>query len=442
LTRYILRRILGSFPILIGVLLVTFVLFHLAAGDPAALVVGKNAGARELENVREQLGLNRPLLWGHWCRTERLPALDFRLGAGSWEGVEGAAWVEDTDDSGRLELAPHTVATLPLGWVDPGVPYRLVVESRGALQVQDEALEAERWSRQTVRVAGDADQVTFGTTDEGAELRGYRLQRRQENPWNSQFVGALREVVDLRPDPDTGRRRLSFFNFGRTLLTDEPIREVLLQGLGPSLALMIPVFVGELVLAIAIAMVSAYRRDTLVDRSLMVFSVASMSISYLVYILFGQYVLAYGLDLFPVWGFESWRHLLLPVIVGIASGLGGSVRFYRTVFLNELHQDHIRTARAKGCGPARILLRHVLPNAMIPILTRVSVVLPFLYTGSLLLESFFGIPGLGYLSVNALANADLQLLKALVLTGALLFVSANILADIAYAYVDPRIRLR
>ncbi|MPN45718.1 Glutathione transport system permease protein GsiC [bioreactor metagenome] len=128
-------------------------------------------------------------------------------------------------------------------------------------------------------------------------------------------------------------------------------------------------------------------------------------------------------------------------MIGILCGLGGGVRFYRSVFVNELGKEYLRTARAKGCAPASIYGKHLLRNAMIPIITRAGSVLPFLFTGSLLLESFFGIPGLGYAGLDALYNGDLQLLKALVVVSALLFVVINLATDIAYAWVDPRIRL-
>jgi peptide/nickel transport system permease protein len=167
-----------------------------------------------------------------------------------------------------------------------------------------------------------------------------------------------------------------------------------------------------------------------------------MSISYLVFIIFGQWYLGYYFNWFPVWGWGDLQHLALPVIIGVISGLGGGVRFYRTVFINELNREYLRTAQAKGCSSISIYTKHLLRNAMIPIITRAATVLPFLFTGSLLLETFFGIPGLGYIGVNALMNSDLQMIKALVIVGAFLFVFINLLTDIAYAWADPRIRLK
>ena len=167
-----------------------------------------------------------------------------------------------------------------------------------------------------------------------------------------------------------------------------------------------------------------------------------MSINYLIYIVAGQYILAFKQGLFPVWGYESIQHLVLPVCIGVVSGLGGNIRFYRTIMLDELYKDYVRTARAKGVAKTRILFVHVLKNAMIPIITNVVIAIPFLYTGNLLLENFFGIPGLGYLGINAILSSDVDVVRALVLIAALLFVFANLLTDICYAAVDPRVKLK
>ena len=230
-------------------------------------------------------------------------------------------------------------------------------------------------------------------------------------------------------------------DFGRTITTREPIGEILKRGVGPSLLLMVPIFLGELILGLILALVATAFKDSWIDRLLVLFSVAGISVSYLVVIIFAQWFLGYYYDLFPVWGWEGLANLGLPILVGIACGLGGNVRFYRTVFVNELRREYLRTAAAKGCSPLSIYGKHLLRNASIQVITRASAALPFLFTGSLLLESFFGIPGLGFAGIDALYNSDLQLLKALVVTSALLFLTMNLLADIAYAWADPRIRL-
>jgi len=203
-----------------------------------------------------------------------------------------------------------------------------------------------------------------------------------------------------------------------------------------------PIFFIEAMVAISIALFAAYYRNTWIDRSLVVLCVVGMSVSYLVYILVGQYVLAYRMQLFPIWGFESVKYLFLPVLVGLVSGIGGEVRFYRTVMLDEMYQDYVRTAFSKGCRQKTVLFKHVLKNAMIPVITHTVIVIPFLFTGNLLLETFFGIPGIGYLTVEAINSNDIPVIKATVMVASIIYVFASLLTDICYAMVDPRVKLR
>ena len=170
-------------------------------------------------------------------------------------------------------------------------------------------------------------------------------------------------------------------------------------------------------------------------------AVIGMSMSYLVAIIFGQWFFGYRLNWFPVWGYGSLNNFILPVMIGIICGIGSNLRFFRTVFIDELRKEYLRTIRAKGAGSQLIFGKHLLRNAMVQIITKIGAGLPFLFTGSLLLESFFGIPGLGFAGMEALYDSDIQMLKALVLLSAILFVILNLLTDIAYAWCDPRIKL-
>ena len=241
-------------------------------------------------------------------------------------------------------------------------------------------------------------------------------------------------------------RRMLTFDFGNSDADDVPITRRLREGVGPSLSLALPLFLLELPLAIALALLVALLRETYVDRLGVALCVLGMSVSVLLYIVGGQYVLGKALRWFPISGFDPrpsviLRFLALPVAVGVMSGLGEGVRFYRTVFVEEVGRDHVRTARAKGCGEGRVMIWHVLRNALIPILTQVVIAIPFLFTGSLLLESFFGIPGLGALTVDAINNNDFATLRTMVYIGSLLFILGQILTDLSYALVDPRVRL-
>jgi len=241
-------------------------------------------------------------------------------------------------------------------------------------------------------------------------------------------------------------RRMLTFDFGRSDADNVPISRRLREGLWPSLSLMVPLFLLELPLAIGIALLVAFLRETYVDRLGVTLCVLGMSISVLLYIVGGQYLLGKVLRWFPISGFDPrpaviLRFLALPVAIGIMAGLGEGVRFYRTVFVEEVGRDHVRTARAKGAGEGRVMLRHVLRNALIPILTQVVLAIPFLFTGSLLLESFFGIPGLGALTVDAINANDFATLRTMVFIGSLLFILGQILTDLSYVLVDPRVRL-
>jgi len=241
-------------------------------------------------------------------------------------------------------------------------------------------------------------------------------------------------------------RRMLTFDFGRSDADDVPITRRLREGAGPSLALTVPLFLLGLPIGLALALFVAFFRETYIDRAGVVIAVLLMSVSLLLYIIGGQFVIGKLLRWFPISGFDPdprvvARFLALPVMIGVMGSLGENVRFYRAVFVEEAGREHVRTARAKGCAELRTMSRHVLRNGLIPIVTQVVVAIPFLFTGSLLLESFFGIPGLGSLTVDAIHGNDFATLRTVVFMGAMLFIVAQILTDVAYTFVDPRVRL-
>jgi peptide/nickel transport system permease protein len=241
-------------------------------------------------------------------------------------------------------------------------------------------------------------------------------------------------------------RRMLTFDFGNSDADDTPISARLKSGAGPSLAFTVPLFVLGLALGIALSLFVAFFRDTYIDRAGTVLAVLAMSVSILLYIIGVQFVLGKLLRWFPISGFDPSpdvivRFLALPIVVGLVSGVGADLRFYRTVFVEETSKDYVRTARAKGCGEGRIMARHVLRNSLIPILTGVVMQIPFLFTGSLLLESFFGIPGLGSITVDAIGANDFSTLRVIVFIDSLLFITGQIATDISYTLADPRVRL-
>ncbi len=234
------------------------------------------------------------------------------------------------------------------------------------------------------------------------------------------------------------------FNFG---VSDDgrDIKTEIRTRMWPSLAIAVPTFLVGLVFYITFALILAFFRATYVDVSGVVACVIAMSISSLFYIIGGQYLISKLWHLVPISGFDygidALKFLVLPVAVGIVSSIGANTRWYRTIFIEEINKDYVRTARAKGLSEARILFRHVLHNAMIPILTGVVVIIPSLFLGSLIMESFFSIPGLGSYTIEAIRNQDYAVVRAMVFLGSVLYIIGLILTDIAYTLVDPRVRL-
>lgn len=248
-----------------------------------------------------------------------------------------------------------------------------------------------------------------------------------------QYLGYLGEVFTM--------------DFGRSWKTDRPVSEMISDGAGKSVSLTMPALILTSLLAICLALFASYFRGQGLDRGIMVLAVLGMSVSFLVYIVVLQYLLAFLLPLFQIHGYEPgfgerWQFLVLPILIQVIVGVGYDTRFYRSVFVEEIGKDHITTAYAKGASKQRVMFVHVLKNALIPIITRVMISIPFLVTGSLLLEQFFGIPGIGSMMLAAIDTDDFPVIKALSVLISLLFIVSTILNDVFYAVVDPRVRLK
>lgn len=311
MTNYIIRRLLYLIPVLLGVSFLIFLLFNVVAGDPTAVLLGKNATARQMEELREQLGLNKPLIM--------------------------------------------------------------------------------------------------------------------------QYLDVVKSAFT--------------FDFGRSWATKQEITYMLKQGAYPSLTLTIPAFVISTVLSLFISLFVAYYRGKGIDLFIRFLCIAGMSISALAYILGFQWLFAYKLGWFEISGFEYGfpdfiPYIALPAIIWIILSLGPDVRFFRTVILDEIYQDYVRTARAKGLGEISILLKHVLRNAMIPIITYTVIQIPFLILGALLLENFFGIPGIGGMTLNALNNSDFPVIKAMAILSSVVYIIFSLVSDILYTIADPRVKLK
>ena len=251
------------------------------------------------------------------------------------------------------------------------------------------------------------------------------------HPFDSRFWNQMRELL--------------LFQFPESDYLHENVGDLIKEKIGPSLTITVPAFLLSIIVTLPLALFVAYYRGTYLDKMALFVCVILMSIVILNYIIVGQYLLAVVFKYFPIYGYEfglgAWKFVLLPIILAVASGLGGGLRFYRTVMLNEVRSDYVRTAMAKGVSEGGILFKHVLKNAMIPILTTTVLSIPFLITGSLLLEMYFGIPGMGNLLLNAINNADYPVIRTLTYVYSLLYIAGSILTDISYTLVDPRVIL-
>ena len=264
------------------------------------------------------------------------------------------------------------------------------------------------------------------------EIQALRVENGLDRPLVVQYLADL--------------ERYATFDLGRSWETKEPIVDMIRRGVVPSLSLTVPALGLTTLLAIVVGMLAAWYRTRPPDRALMAVAVLGMSVSFLVYIVVGQYLLAFRIPVFHIFGYEGgaierWQYLALPILILVVVGLGYDSRFYRSVFAEEVGRDHVTTALAKGAGQGRILFLHVLKNALVPIITRVMIAVPFLVTGSLLLESFFGIPGLGNMLLDALNANDWPVIKAYTVMISMIFILSTIANDVLYAWVDPRVRL-
>jgi peptide/nickel transport system permease protein len=450
---YIIRRILYMVPTLFGIILITFVLFNVIGDDPALAKLGKQVSPQRLEDFDIPRGYNKPLIAGSWGKIRAYGDSDFGTSSGPWRMVPG---VVHSNKAARIILAAGAEYQIPLAFdLYPNEQFKWEIvyclsnaPGSGATDVHAKAalcLTNAAGLPQCFALENSSGQQTlsipFQTGPDTAalkcvfrveagslELKSVRLRRRTAHFFDSQLWFYLNQLAAL--------------DFGVSHDNNQRVSAMLRQGILPSLALTVPMFFIELLVSISLALFCAFYRNTIVDRFLVVFSVVLMSVNYLVWIILGQFLLGYKIGLLPVWGFESARYLILPCLIGVISGLGSELRFYRTVMLDEMYKDYVRTALAKGVSRRGILFKHVLKNAMIPILTSVVMAIPFLYTGSLLLESFFGIPGLGRLAYEGVFYSDIDVVRALVFVGAVIFMLANLVTDICYALADPRVRLR
>ena len=281
---------------------------------------------------------------------------------------------------------------------------------------------------------GDPAQILAGQIATQEQIDSIRRELGLDQPWYVQLWIFVKEIVT--------------FNWGQSWITREQVSHIFLTRLPATLTITIPILLLEAAMAIPTAMLVAYYRGTLLDRTVMAICVAAMSISFLVYIIVGQYLFGFQLGWFPVqgWSDSFLRNLViyapLPILLAALVGLAPQTRLYRSFFLDETKNDYVRTARAKGLSEPAILRKHVLRNALVPVVTNISLLIPGVFVGSFLLEIFFSIPGLGreiYLAVN---RSDYPVIQAVTIYLSVLTMLINLTADVLYSFVDPRNQLR
>lgn len=283
-------------------------------------------------------------------------------------------------------------------------------------------------------VGGDPAFVLAGKISNPEQIENIRRQLGIDQPWWVQLGIFIKQIVTA--------------DFGSSWSTNERVSQILATRLGPSLTVLLPLLVIETLVAIGLALAVAYVRGSVTDRTVMIVCTVGLSVSILVYIIVFQYFFAYRLGWFPVQGWGDsvlenlFRYASLPILIGLVVSIAPNLRLYRTFFLDEINQDYVRTARAKGLSEHRILWVHVLRNASIPIITHVMGALPGLLVGAFLIERFFSIPGIGREVILAVERSDFPVIKAMTVYVALATMVVNLLADLMYRAVDPRVQLK
>jgi peptide/nickel transport system permease protein len=283
-------------------------------------------------------------------------------------------------------------------------------------------------------VGGDPAQVLAGKISNPQQIENIRHQLGVDRPYWYQLWVFVEQVFT--------------FDFGRSWSTNELVSHIILTRVGPTLTVMLPCLAITSTLAVLFAVMVAYVRGTVTDRAIMILCTVAMSVSFLVYIIVFQWLFGFILGWFPVqgWSESFWKNLTyyapLPIMLAVFVGLAPELRLYRSFFLDEINQDYVRTARAKGVSEKKVMLKHVMRNALIPILTNLAILLPGIFVGSFLLEVFFSIPGLGREVVTAVNRSDFPVIKAVTVYLAIITMVINLLVDVMYKLVDPRVSFK
>jgi len=282
-------------------------------------------------------------------------------------------------------------------------------------------------------VGGDPAYQMAGKYASAEQVQSLRQELGTDKPLLIQYFGFLSQIIS--------------FNWGNSWQTSQSVLQMIGLAMGPTLSLSLPSFIVGLLISLLISIKSLKSKQSHTNELVSVLCLALMSISFVAYIIIFQYLFAYKLDLFPVNGWDPsllkrWPYLFLPWIIAMLVALGPNILLFRSLLKKEMEQDYVVTALAKGLSLERTLWHHILRNSLLPISTAISLQIPFLITGSILLEAFFGIPGMGSLLIEAIQSADLPVIKAITVLGALVYILVNLITDIFYTVLDPKVTLQ
>lgn len=439
--RYVVRRLIHSVLTVFGVMLITFILFRVVAGDVSVAYVNQKLGSEARYAFYEKHKLDRPAVINvhrrieFVDRTEGQTVFAIRDAHRSQlaRGLElHLVSVEADDGASKLAQAGRLVGRLSAS------------ASIGKLTEHAPTIDPESSGDTTPLLEFTlSDSTTFSVGIDGLSTCGDLMDRVNQAPGNDgRLVARLSHwsVGDLFDAQFFWHLRENLTFSGRSYATDETLLEIISERAKFSLALTIPAMALGWLVAMVISVFVAYYRDTWIDRVGVFLSVLGMCVPYLAYMLLGQLIMFKIAPQMAI-GLSHPLSIYVPVGISVVAGTGAAVRFYRTIILDEISRDYVRTARAKGVSLPTILFVHVLRNCMLPILTNLISTIPFLIMGSLLMERFFGIPGLGDLMLTSITSRDVPIITGLTFLTAVLYVFSLLLTDILYAVFDPRIRL-
>ncbi len=437
---YLIRRVLYALPILVGINVLVFLLFFFvnSPDDMARTHLGqKRVTPDQIDQWKREHSLDLPYFYNAGWR--RIGSLAARAKDNTTEfptaGTGQYALLVETPTSPKN---PQTSTVR----VQSNQPDRLILPAGFDAEGKRVLPSDTAFLRIPLQIGAPS------SSDQGPPTLTLSFSVESPTPIHRMLLEYQGEIGPLARFTQTifyqRSLQMLFFQYGKSddgkIISDEVLKRI-----GPSLSITVPVLLLGLLIDVVFSMLLAVYRGTYLDYWGVTLCVLLMSISGLFYITAGQAMFAKELRLAPISGFDYGAHafkfIALPIVIAVVSGLGGSIRFHRTIFLEEINKDYVRTARAKGLPERSVLFIHTLKNALLPILTGLVLSLPFLYAGSLLLESFFAIPGMGSYMLDAIQKQDFAVVQSMVSLGSFLYVVGLLLTDISYTLADPRVRL-